>query len=111
MAVQPALRCAAPRAGGPIKTKRVSVNADWSGVYSVNEKFRILDFFRYDNWRIPGQWDAVETNSFGTPSPAPGVVGLLLSPGTFQLDELPGRSLQPGQLPAAHHQLRRRYDQ
>jgi hypothetical protein len=41
-------------AGGPVKTKRVSVNADWSGVYAVNDKFRILDFFRYDNWRIPG---------------------------------------------------------
>jgi hypothetical protein len=76
-------------AGGPVKTKRVSVNADWSGVYAVNDKFRILDFFRYDNWRIPGQWDAVETNLFGTPSPAPGVVGLLLSPATFNSTNCP----------------------
>src|SRR5580698_8855406 len=30
-------------AGGPVKTKRVSVNADWSGVYAVNDKLRIVD--------------------------------------------------------------------
>ena len=77
-------------AGGPIKTKRVSVNADWSGVYAVNDKFRILDMFRYDNWRIPGVWDTAETALFGTPSPAPGVVGLLLSPGTFNATNCPG---------------------
>src|SRR5271170_4166401 len=47
---------------GPIKTKRVSVNADWSGVYAINDKFRILDMFRYDNWRIPGVWDTADTN-------------------------------------------------
>src|SRR5271154_2807066 len=56
-------------AGGPIKTKRVSANADWSGVYAINDKLRILDFFRYDNWRIPGTWDAAETSLFGPPSP------------------------------------------
>ena len=38
------------------------MNADWSGVYSVTDKFRIQDFFRYDNWRIPGVWDTYETN-------------------------------------------------
>ena len=60
-------------AGGPVKTKRVSVNADWSGVYAVNDKLRIVDMFRYDNWRIPGAWDTADTTIFGTPSPAPGV--------------------------------------
>ncbi len=86
-------------AGGPIKTKRVSVNADWSGVYAVNDKFRILDFFRYDNWRIPGQWDAVETNLFGTPSPAPGVVGLLLAPGTFNSTNCPAAPFNQANCP------------
>lgn len=51
--------------GGPAKATRVSVNADWSGVYAVNDKFRIEDFFRYDNWRIPGMWATFETNIFG----------------------------------------------
>lgn len=68
---------------GPANAKRVSVNANWSGVYSISDKLRILDEFRYDNWRIPGVWDTLNTAVFGTPSPAPGVVGLLLSPGVF----------------------------
>ena len=76
-------------AGGPINTTRVSVNANWSGVYSVNEKFRILDQFQYDNWRIPGVWDTADTTVFGTPSPAPGVVGMLLSPGVFNSTNCP----------------------
>ena len=40
--------------GGPANAKRVSVNGDWSGVYAITNKLRILDSFRYDNWRIPG---------------------------------------------------------
>jgi len=50
---------------GPAKATRVSVNADWSGVYAVTDKFRIQDSFRYDNWRIPGFWATAETNIFG----------------------------------------------
>ena len=61
-------------AGGPADTKRVSVNADWSGVYSITDKFRIVDSFRYDNWRTPGLWDTSETNIFGQMQP--GLVGL-----------------------------------
>src|SRR5271155_1942206 len=52
--------------GGPAQAKRVSVNADWTGVYAVTDKLRILDIFRYDNWRIPGTWALDETNIFGT---------------------------------------------
>src|SRR5271170_6870420 len=61
-------------AGGPADAKRVSVNADWSGVYSVTDRFRILDSFRYDNWRTPGLWDTAETNIFGQLQP--GLLGL-----------------------------------
>jgi hypothetical protein len=68
---------------GPANAKRVSVNGDWSGVYAITNKLRIQDSFRYDNWRIPGVWDALNTAVYGTPSPGPGVVGLLLSPGMF----------------------------
>jgi hypothetical protein len=60
--------------GGPSDAKRVSVNADWSGAYQVTDKFRILDAFRYDNWRTPGLWDTSETNIFGQMQP--GLVGL-----------------------------------
>ena len=60
--------------GGPAEAKRVSVNANWSGVYSVTDKFRILDLFRYDNWRTPGLWNTAETNIFGQLQP--GLLGL-----------------------------------
>jgi hypothetical protein len=60
--------------GGPADAKRVSVNANWSGLYSVSDKFRILDSFRYDNWRTPGLWNTEETNIFGQMQP--GLVGL-----------------------------------
>jgi hypothetical protein len=49
---------------GPAVAKRVSVNADGGAIYSVTEKLRIEDAFRYDNWRIPGLWNAVEGNQF-----------------------------------------------
>ena len=49
---------------GPATTKRVSVNADGSAVYSVTDKFRVEDFFYYDDWRIPGMWATFETNIF-----------------------------------------------
>ena len=51
--------------GGPADTSRVSVNADGSAVYAVTDKFRVEDFYRYDNWRIPGMWATYETNLFG----------------------------------------------
>ncbi len=60
--------------GGPADAKRVSVNANWSGAYSVTDKFRILDAFRYDNWRTPGLWDTAETTIFGQMQP--GLLGL-----------------------------------
>src|SRR5271154_2629994 len=60
--------------GGPADAKRVSVNADWTGTYSVTDKLRILDSFRYDNWRTPGLWNTSEANIFGQMQP--GLVGL-----------------------------------
>jgi hypothetical protein len=61
---------------GPAKATRVSVNANWNGVYAVTDKFRIQDSFRYDDWRIPGFWGTAETNIFG--QQASGQIGLAL---------------------------------
>jgi hypothetical protein len=74
-------------AGGPIETKRVSVNADWSGVYSINDKARILDFFRYDNWRSPGLWDLEETNIY--PTGFAGLSGLQQNQAIFNTTNCP----------------------
>lgn len=54
---------------GPATAKRVSVNADWEGDYAVTDKLRILDSFRYNNWRIPGMWDEAETSIFSQMQP------------------------------------------
>jgi hypothetical protein len=72
---------------GPADAKRVSVNADWSGVYSVTNKLRILDQFRYDNWRIPGMWALGESNIFGTGYP--GLVGFEQSQAVFNMTNCP----------------------
>jgi len=73
--------------GGPADAKRVSVNADWSGVYSITDKFRILDNFRYDNWRIPGMWALDETNIYGTGYP--GITGMQQSEAVFNTTNCP----------------------
>jgi hypothetical protein len=73
--------------GGPADAKRVSVNANWSGVYAVTDKLRILDTFRYDNWRIPGMWALDETNIFGTGFP--GLAGLQQSEAVFNAANCP----------------------
>jgi hypothetical protein len=73
--------------GGPADAKRVSVNANWSGVYAVTDKLRILDTFRYDNWRIPGMWALDETNIFGTGFP--GLAGLQQNEAVFNAANCP----------------------
>ena len=72
---------------GPANAKRVSVNANWSGVYALTDKLRILDEFRYDNWRIPGMWALDETNIFGTGFP--GLAGLQQSEAVFNAANCP----------------------
>ena len=63
--------------GGPARAKRVSVNGDFSALYNLTDRLRLVDFFRYDNWRIPGQWEELAQNLFATP-PGPGQSGLTL---------------------------------
>src|SRR5277367_1432860 len=74
-------------AAGPATAKRVSVNANWSGVYTVTNKLSIIDQFRYDNWRIPGVWALNETNVFGTGFP--GLAGLQQSEAVFNAANCP----------------------
>ena len=66
--------------GGPAEAKRISVNADWSGVYAVTDKLRILDEFRFDDWRTPGAWNYNETALFTTGSGLLGPISAI--PGT-----------------------------
>jgi hypothetical protein len=63
---------------GPAKAKRVTVTADWSGVYAITDKLRVQDQFRFDDFRIPTEWDSVVGTFFTT-----GGVGLGSAIGEF----------------------------
>lgn len=63
---------------GPAQAKRFSVNADWSGTYAVTDKLSVLDQFRFDNFRIPTEWDSILGTYFTT-----GGVGLGATIGAF----------------------------
>jgi hypothetical protein len=60
---------------GSAGAHRLSLNADYAITVSVTDKFRIVDSFRYENFRIPGNWSLVTGNLFA--------VNLLTAPNTF----------------------------
>lgn len=50
--------------GGAL-AKRITANGDFGITFRVTEKFRIIDNFRYNNFRIPGSWQQTTTSLFG----------------------------------------------
>jgi hypothetical protein len=46
-------------------SRRLSLNGDFAATIRVTDKFRIVDTFRYDNFRIPGAFNVVTTSFFG----------------------------------------------
>ena len=61
----------------------------------MTDKFRIVDEFRYDNWRIPGQWATAETALFGTLPPVAGEAGMQLPVGVFSATNCPAAASFP----------------
>jgi len=68
---------------GPAEAKMVSVHANWSGVYSLTSKLRIIDLVRFDNWRNPGLSDLQSGTLFATAPQVPGQVGIQLPQAQF----------------------------
>lgn len=62
---------------GPANAKQISAHANWSGIYSLTQKVRIVDSVRYDNWRNPGYFNLGGTNLFATGT-ATGQTGIQL---------------------------------
>ena len=60
---------------GPAKATRVSVNTDFGVTGHITERLRLVDSFRWADFRIPGQWNSFETSTFGT--------SMLINPNTF----------------------------
>jgi len=50
---------------GPAKSRRVNTTVDHAATIHVTDKFRIVDDFRFSNFRIPGTWALSETDTFG----------------------------------------------
>jgi hypothetical protein len=68
---------------GPALATQVSVHANWSGIYSLTSKIRILDSVNYDNWRNPGLFNQLSTNLFATAPQTAGQTGILLPIASF----------------------------
>lgn len=49
---------------GTAVAKRISLASDFAATIRVTDKFRIVDQFRYDNFRIPGTWGLATANLF-----------------------------------------------
>jgi len=67
---------------GPTSSRRVSVSADYAITIRVTDRFRIVDTFRWWNFRIPGHWDRLETTLFST--------SMLVDPNVFNPATCPG---------------------
>jgi hypothetical protein len=50
---------------GPSRAKRVVGNAHLGATVYVTKKFRVVDNFRFSNFRIPAAWDLTTTQQFG----------------------------------------------
>jgi hypothetical protein len=50
---------------GSALAHRISLAGDWGATIRVTDKFHIVDTFRYDAFRIPGNWSLFTANLFG----------------------------------------------
>lgn len=60
---------------GPAAVRRIGTTADLGVTVDLTDSIRFTDSFRYDNWRIPGSWNSVETATVAAGTPV-----TLLSP-------------------------------
>ncbi len=51
-------------AGGAL-AKRIDVSGDFGITFRITDKLRLIDNFRYNNFRIPGGWNQTTTSLFG----------------------------------------------
>jgi hypothetical protein len=66
--------------GGPIDGQRYNVTGDYALTWYATSKFRITEVFRYDRFRIPGNFDMLEPSLFPVNS---GTTSLLSSTAAF----------------------------
>jgi hypothetical protein len=50
--------------GGPVHNKRQSWTGDFAMTWFITDNLRFIEQFRYDRWRVPGQFDLIELSLF-----------------------------------------------
>lgn len=76
---------------GGLTARRVSATADWAATYTVSPKLRLVDEFRFNNFRIPGLFNFTNLSQFPQ-APGTGTVSaalLLLPPAVFTAANCP----------------------
>ncbi|MBZ5707497.1 MAG: hypothetical protein LAN63_19305 [Acidobacteriia bacterium] len=82
---------------GQSNAHRVVANADLGVTVRVTDKFRVVDTFRFSNFRIPGNWTLLNTSLFGaTLTTTPNVFDPATCPPPFDAATCPQHSLSSG---------------
>ena len=82
---------------GPATAKRIVDSTDLGVTVHVTEKFRLIDRFRFSNFRIPGQWDLLTSSLYGpTLLSTPNVFNSATCPPPFTAATCPQHSASSG---------------
>jgi hypothetical protein len=84
---------------GSALAKRITANGDFGITLRITEKLRLIDNFRYDNFRIPGGWNQTTNSFFGVnllSANAPNTFSLATCPPPFTSANCPPHSASSG---------------
>jgi hypothetical protein len=79
--------------------KRITANGDFGITFRITERLRLIDNFRYDNFRIPGGWNQTTNSFFGATllsASAPNTFSLAACPPPFTAATCPQHSASSG---------------
>ncbi len=85
--------------GGAAVAKRITANGDFGITVRITEKLRFIDNFRYNNFRIPGDWAQTTASFFGATllsASAPNVFSPATCPPPFTAATCPQHSSSSG---------------
>jgi hypothetical protein len=82
---------------GSAQAKRITANGDFGITFRITEKLRLIDNFRYNDFRIPGGWNQTTSSLFATTMlNAPNVFSLATCPPPFTAATCPQHTASSG---------------
>ena len=82
---------------GPSSSRRIAANADFGVTVHVSDRFRLVDSFRFSNFRIPGTWNLLSGNLFGaTLLSTPNLFAIATCPPPFTAATCPQHTASSG---------------